>query len=881
MRLGSRNPVSLPVTQDRSRAHNKYNATWFFVVISIIILLGLHIKLEPKPELPTICQYNTIRPHYEPDENRINGRYKLFDMQDTILENATIIDGDGMVLQESDIYISKGTIVNIGKHLANSVMTNPLVVPLNGKFVTPGLIDMHSHFGTRPQPQLFATEDTNEFTNPITPYVRSIDGIDPNDPDMDSLLASGVTSHLVLTGSKNLISGESYAIKLHKPPHNLVKELLVQYDLIENGAKPVRRLKMAYGENEKNWKLQRGQGYPVSRMGENALLREAFDSARRLKKKQDQWCSDSKIRGHEQYPTDINQDLLVSVLRGDINVNVHVYETYDMESLLRTADEYGFHINAFHHALSSWKIPELLKEHNVTIALFADEWGGKKEQYQGSVYQPKLLDDAGISVALKTDHPALPGQELLFFAQIAYNFGLPQEKAIASVTSIPAKSIGLSHRIGYLRKGYDADLAIWNDHPLTLGVHPLEVIVDGEPRFSFTKLNKETLKSIPLQRKQLTIQDSCRVGLDSFILKGIKKSLIPLSGNVPPSIEVIDKGNVSFFDDEKNIEDYIKKGFPVIQLQDGYVVPGGIAVSPSVGLREMELEEDTSDGSISGVEFIHAADGIHMDGLVIKRLHRTGIAGAITAPIGNSFIKGISTYVKFAGEDLNEVIAQRSVAVHFNIGNKAKKGQYSTISSQIEHIRRLLREKPETLEGLPIAVHTHNSGIMRHIIGLKKEFPKEKFIIIGGQEAYLIADKLASADISLILAPWHCTAKFWDNRFCSPNEPLENESSVQILHKAGVQFALGEEADATNRRLFWDSGWASKTIKNFSPLEEAGLVSTTVEQIFGLPHDDDFFVFEHNPYDFGSSLVLSFENGRITQCFPEVEEPNVGDELAE
>jgi len=890
MAVFSQGRITLPITDAPSNfSLRRINPAWLFVTFAVLLLFTTFKQFGHRPgPTPSICQYNKIRPHYYPDEHRINGRYKLFNPDNILLENVTIIDGDGIVLRDMDLYLSKGTIIDIGHKLNKVYSKNVTAISLSGRFITPGLVDMHSHFGTRPQPQLFSTEDTNEFTNPVTPYVRAIDGIDPQDPEMDSLLASGVTTHLVLTGSRNLISGESYAIKMHRSPHNQVQELLVQYDLPENmtGNKPVRWMKMAYGENEKNWKLQRGNGYPVSRLGENAIVREAFDNAKTLKDRQDRWCVDPEFRKlNKEYPRNFKLNNLVDVLRGDINLNIHVYETYDMEALLRTADEYQFHINAFHHALSSWEIPELLKSHNTTVALFADGWGGKKELYQSSVYQPKILSDAGIDVAIKTDHPAYPGQELLYYAQVAHNFGLSTEKAIASITSIPARSIGLGHRIGYLRKGYDADIAIWKEHPLTLGTHPVEMIIDGEAKFNFSKIGIYSAKSAPeaKQREDILAPNACQLGIHEFLVTGVTHLLLP--GEKEISHEnltvAIEDGKANIVNNTMVLSALLEKGIPIFNLKDGYIVPSAISVSPSIGLTEMALEEDTSDGSVSGTEIIEAADGIHMDGLMIERLKRAGVSKAVTAPIGELFLKGISTYIDLSShKNLDRTILKRDVAIHFNIGRTAKNGNVPSISSQIKHLRNFLINKPLKYKDLPIAIHTHNAEIMKHIIMLKRnEFPGENFVIVGAQESYLIADELADAHISVILAPWRCTAKFWDNRLCSANQPLESESSVQILQHAGVKFALGQEADPIARRTYWDAGWAANTIKGYGLKQASDLISGNIEDIFNLPRSNDVTIFEHDPFDFGSSLAISFEHGQITQCFPKFEEPKIGNEL--
>lgn len=855
-------------------------------IIAILKDLQNSVQAEHVDDVLEFCKTSTIKPHYSPDRKRINERNVLFNHESFLLSNATIIDGDGTILKDMDILVKNSTIVRLGKKLllTESYFT---FLDLNGSFVSPGLVDIHSHFGTRVQPQLKATEDTNEFLGPITPYVRAIDGLDPQDPELESLVASGVTSHLVLTGSRNLLSGESYAIKMHRSPNNFVDELLIQYNAnIGEDNKPIRWFKMAYGENEKS---SHAPGYPVSRMGEAWDLRKVFQEGQALVQKQDEWCRSPQLQKTE-YPRDFELDNVAAILRGDFNINVHVYETYDIEALLRIADEFGFHIGSFHHALSSWKVLELLKNHNSSVAIFADEWGKKKEMSEGTVYAPKILSDYGIPVSIKTDHPALPGQDLLYYAQIAHNFGLAPEKAISAITSVPALTMGMGHRIGYVREGYDADLIVWDNHPLILGAKAKEVLVDGIPIFNFTKISGKDKYEVPKQRK-VTAPERCPTQR-TFIILGLVNRI---------SDDLVDQSKISKICDSEDgqyvaviaeneliclggsefcqVENY--ENTPNVQLNGGYILPAITGLSQSIGLQEMPNESDTSDGIIPDAigDIPHSVYGLSLDSLMVERLRDSGITLAITAPLGDQFLKGVSTRFALGAKTLDEAIIDDAVAIHFTIGNSAKSDLTPSISFQIQKLKQILSSLDTEYKNLPIAIHTHNKGVIRQIIRLKKELKNKDFIIIGGQEAYLIADELAAVNIPVVLAPWRCTAKTWENRLCSPNQPLLEESSISILHNAGVKIALGTDDDNSARRLLWEAGLAARSISGFSEDETISLLSRNVNEIFSLRPANDFVIFEGNPFDFGALLAFTFNDGKLRKCFPDFEEQKKGDLL--
>ncbi|KAI8851354.1 hypothetical protein BC829DRAFT_123954 [Chytridium lagenaria] len=421
-----------------------------------------------------------------------------------LIKDATVLDGIGGRFENVDVALANGLIVQIGKDLStldvikaaqrgadawnvkmSFAVDDVLVIKADGRYVTPGIVDMHSHVGADSFPTTRGTSDVNEMSSQTNPQNRIIDSINILDEGIDVVASGGVTTSLVLPGSGTLIGGEAVAIKLIKPANYEVQDMTVNRNVDETiDGKIWRWMKMACGENPKH------RNNPSSRMGSGWLYRKRFEEARTTLRAQDDWCVAAKVAearfggdAHqyitERFPDPIVQDSLVGLLRGDVRVNIHCYETHDIEMMIRNKHEFGFQIGAFHHALEAHLVAPLLARENISVALFADHSLYKKEAYGASVKAGKILHEAGVKVAYKSDHPVLNAQHLIFEAQKAAHYGLDPDAAFASVTSVPAERLGLGWRIGTLAVGYDADVLVWDRHPLELGAAPLKVIIDG------------------------------------------------------------------------------------------------------------------------------------------------------------------------------------------------------------------------------------------------------------------------------------------------------------------------------------------------------------------------------------------------------------------
>ncbi|KAI8965596.1 hypothetical protein F5Y11DRAFT_367932 [Daldinia sp. FL1419] len=819
----------------------------------------------------------------------------------TIIHNATLIDGDGSVTQDCIIEMQNGIFTKVSKAtqgFLKPASPNDKVIDLQGRIVTPGLIEMHSHAGVRETPQLWATEDVTEISSPVTPWARAVDALKPHDQAIPVIASGGVTASLVLTGAKNLISGEGVVIKMKRA--NSVSELLV--DTTQDGGKPQRYLKMAMGENQKR-QFQNVPGGPSTRLGESYWFRKAYDNARRVKREQDRWCEAASTANGlaslaKEYPRSLEWQTLVDVLRGDVRVHVHGYETEDMLAMFDHADEFGFNITALHHALHTNLIMDQLKERGIAVAGFSDSWGDKKELYNVSSRLPAMIAEHGIPLALTRDHPAEHGQWLLYEAQIAHHFGLGAESAIASVISVPARLLGLDNRLGFVRPGYDGDLVVWNRHPLQVGATPLEVYIDGNSVVrasdSLWKASESISRSkgAPTSRPNDSPESVCVEGQSNLVIRGSKMSFIgddgsrnehPETGNL--TIVVRDGRVVCVGESKCNAlaRQAVENQIPVINVQDGYILPGLTIVTRQHGLTEMHQEPSTSDGLSTGDNYerpLSSRHGIKFDGIHLERSHRSGVTRIVTPPLTHGFFHGISTLFRSGAKSVLDAraIVEPNAALHFTIGHEGKSFRTPSITSQISRLRDLLTidkhlhpvyESAASGE-IAVVIHTNNKDVIAHAVALKKETGAH-IVIMGGSEAHLLATELKEADVPVIVAPfWGCEPLFWDARNCLPGPPLTDRLGPQVLIDAGVKVGISNW-DGTNnhiRNSIWEASWVAGPGNHSLALD---LVSRNIEDILRLPRSRDFVVYEGDPFEFGARVAVIFEEGKVQRCYPDVD----------
>jgi imidazolonepropionase-like amidohydrolase len=408
----------------------------------------------------------------------------------TLIRGATVLTGTGTRLDGGDVLIANGKIEAVGPNL--SAPAGARVIDAKGRWVTPGIIDVHSHLGVYPTPGVEAHNDGNEMTDPVTANVWAEHGVWPQDPGFQTALEGGITSLQILPGSGNLIGGRAVTLK-NVPATN--------YQAMKFPNAP-QGLKMACGENPK--RVYGGQSRaPMTRMGNVAGYRQAFADAQDYReqwRKYEREVGEYQKKGAEKKDKkdsegadappsppkrDLKLETLVGAMNGDIKVHVHCYRSDEMAIMLDLSKEFGFKIEAFHHAVEAYKIADLLAANGVCGAEWADWWGSKMELFDGVQENLALTDLPRNGCAIVHSDSDEGIQRLNQEAAKAMSRGtraglnIPPERAIRWVTANPARALGIDQLTGTLEPGKMGDVVIWNGTPFSVYALAEQVFIDG------------------------------------------------------------------------------------------------------------------------------------------------------------------------------------------------------------------------------------------------------------------------------------------------------------------------------------------------------------------------------------------------------------------
>ena len=400
------------------------------------------------------------------------------------IRGGTILTGAGETIEDGIVLIRDGKIAALGTTVA--VPEDAQVIDATGQYVMPGIIDAHSHI---------AAESINEGSISVSSMTGIEDVLDPRDVDVYRELAGGVTTSNVLHGSANPIGGKNAVIK-----HRYGKDAK---GLRFEGALP--GIKFAMGENPKR---SRGSGpaarYPETRMGVIDVIREAFTRARAYQKEWKEY--EDKKRGGAKGLIAPRRDLelepLVEILEGKRLVHAHCYRADEILQLLRVAEEMGFRIATLQHVLEGYKVAKEIREHGAGASTFSDWWAYKIEAYDAIPYNAALMVEKGVLVSINSDS----AEEARHLNQEAAKTmkwgGLSEEQALSLITLNPAKQLRIDDRVGSIEVGKDADIAIFDKHPLSVYAVAQKTLVDGEVYFDRAR-DLERRAEIESRRKAL------------------------------------------------------------------------------------------------------------------------------------------------------------------------------------------------------------------------------------------------------------------------------------------------------------------------------------------------------------------------------------------
>lgn len=383
----------------------------------------------------------------------------------TAITNGYVVPVDGDPVDGATVLMDGGKIVAVGTDV--DVPADAQIVDATGRWVLPGFIDAHAHLGVHEDGEGWSGDDTNEMTDPNGARFRALDGIDPYEPGFDDALSGGVTSVVIKPGSGNPIGGRTVGVKTWGRTvldMTFAEDVSVKSALGENP-------KRVYGEKDKT---------PSTRLGVAATLREAFTKARNYVAQRDHAAGEGK-----PFDVDLTMETLAAVLDGRLYWDQHTHRADDIVTAVRLAEEFGYKL-VVNHGTEGHLIADFLAEHDVPVILgplFTSR--AKVELRNRSMRAAGIMARAGVKLAITTDHPVIPIHFLVYQAALAVKDGLDRDTALRALTVHPAEMLGLGDRIGALKPGMDADVAVWSGDPLDVMNRARRVFVRGRDVYGF------------------------------------------------------------------------------------------------------------------------------------------------------------------------------------------------------------------------------------------------------------------------------------------------------------------------------------------------------------------------------------------------------------
>jgi imidazolonepropionase-like amidohydrolase len=387
---------------------------------------------------------------------------------DVLIKNATLLTITHGRVEHGSVYVKDGKIAAFGANV--NAPTGATVVDAGGKYVTPGIIDSHSHMAL--------DSDVNEATSPVVPHMMMRDAFVYDDRMIYRALAGGVTTALLLHGSADMIGGQAVVIKTK---YGMEKEQMIFPNAPQS-------IKFASGENPK--RVFGGKGtLPSTRMGNFAVQRQALLDAKEYMKDWDEYNAKvSKGDKDAKVPKrDLKLEALADVLRGKMLVQIHCYRADELLTEMAMAKEFGYKVRAFHHALEAYKVADKLAENGVAIATFSDWWGYKYEAWDAIPWNAVIAMRKGVKVAIKSDSDDFVRRLNQEAAKTMRYGGATEDEAMRMITLNPAWIVGVDDKVGSIDIGKDGDLVLWSDYPLSSFAVPERVWIDGVEFFDRSK----------------------------------------------------------------------------------------------------------------------------------------------------------------------------------------------------------------------------------------------------------------------------------------------------------------------------------------------------------------------------------------------------------
>ena len=755
---------------------------------------------------------------------------------DVLLRNATVLTATGKDFPRADILVRGGTIRAVGPDLV--APPGVTVIDAAGMFVTPGVIDTHSHFAI--------SGGVNEASLSVVPEVRVRDALDSEDPQIYRAAAGGVTTARLLHGSANVVGGQDAVVKMKvgRP----AKEMLVT-------AGP-RGVKFALGEN-----VKRTDGrFPNSRPGVEAVLVRAFSEARAYRKA---WDAYGRDKSTPEPRRDLRLEALADVLSGDLKVHCHCYRADEILMLLRVADQFAFKVQSLQHVLEGYKVAPEIAAHGASVSLFSDWWAYKVEAFDAIPYAAKLLHDAGASVCLKSDDNELMRHMTAEAAKLVKYGGLTPDEALRTVTRNGAEQLGLGGKIGTIEVGKDADLAVFNGHPLNAYSRCEMTLIEGEVYFQHAaKFTPSAVAAAPpgdpTPAKFEALPDNPR---GAVVLRG---ATVHVPGKPAFVGTVVYAGRtITEVRPGPAAGRKATAGEVVLDATGRHVYPGMIDAGTVLGLIEIASARETGDFKEGG-DFqpdLRAATAVNPDSELIPVTRANGVTTVVTRPTGST-VAGQGALINLAGWVPSEMVVVDPLALHVEfppepaerLGNpnwpatanpaaekRKRDDKLRKLRELFEQARRYGATRKADPDGpadprleavgpyargeKPVVIEANRVSEIRAALKLADDL-KVKLILSGGVEAWKLAAELKRRDVPVILGPVMALPQDAGDRYDAPY------AAAARLHEAGVRFCIRSSGSSSARNLPYEAAMA--VAHGLPPAEGLKAVTVNAAQILGV-----------------------------------------------
>jgi imidazolonepropionase-like amidohydrolase len=784
--------------------------------------------------------------------------YRPLPSRATVIRNATLLTAAGPTIERGAILLQDGRISAIGPQV--DAPADALVIDAAGRWITPGLIDTHSHLGVYPAPGVASVSDGNEATNPVTAEVWADHSIWPQDPQFELALAGGVTTMQILPGSANLIGGRGVTVK--NVPSRTSEGM--KFPGAPHG------LKMACGENPRRVYGQRNQA-PSTRMGNMAVFRRTWQAAADYRDKWKKW-RDEGSEAAKRPERNLQMETLAGVLDGQILVHNHCYRADEMATMVQLGKEFGFRISSFHHAVEAYKVRDVLAANNVCASMWADWWGFKLEAYDGIRENIALVHEAKGCAIVHSDDPGgiqRLNQEAAKALQAGRDAGMTIDRAeaIRWITINPARALAIDKVTGSLEPGKNADVVIWSGDPFSVYARAERVFVDGALLFDRAKIGAPPSSDFmagltsAADVERTAVSGSSASSAAARAADGARAGTVllpqtPRQARGDPDVRkpeagepvlaitnarihtvsgpVIERGTIVLAGAQivrVGSDVQVPAGARVIDAEGKVVTPGLIESSTNIGIVEISgsaegtADESTADRGLSAA--FNVLDSFNPRSAVIPVTRVDGITRAMVAPSGTgNVILGQGAVFDLGGGQVPHSVTKAPAAMFAALGEAGAAVAGGSRVSAILRLREALQDatdfdlhrtawnsaqrrdyargrldlealRPVLRGEIPLAIQANRASDILAALRLAEEF-KLKLVLLGAAEGWMVAAEIATKQIPVVVKPLTNIPSF-DGLGAS----LENAAR---LERSGVVLVLSSFDTHNARNLRQEAG---------------------------------------------------------------------------